>query len=216
MAHRIEKSLSSSLLTQYSSSRNPGAKEEALALLSFQKTKLEQVNKRYKFSYYFLVMLSTIMFLYNLAFTIVWVRLHLIICNGENNNNKCSDMDLIIDGFIIIHALALINLFLSIFAAKKERRKVFLVLQLFIVAQLIGRIVAFSQYFELSQSVHECPLLECPISGEGIMKTLLAIECAGDAILLIVCSHLIWLIYKIKSKQKLFSLVGNTRSFTEL
>ena len=215
MGDRVEKTLNDSLLNQYSFTRNRGAKEEALALLSFQKTKLEGTAKKYKVIYYIFVVGSFLSLIYSIVFLVLWIltNMHLF---SEENKGRCDGTEFVMDSFIAMYVFSLLNLPLVVLAGRKERRKIFFIYQIYIVFQLVGRILIYAQYSALTQTESLCPYEEYTVASKNARKIFLVTECTGDTILLLVCSSIIWLLHKIKSKRKLFSLMGKTQSLWEL
>jgi len=200
------KSLTASLLTRHSMTRSHSSKEEVLALLSFERTKMERTVKKYKIVFYCLIAFCFFWTLYNTTFTALWIRMSMII-NSEEYDQKCQFADFVVNCLIWIHVAGIIDIFLCAIAAKKEKKKAFFFTTVYLLAQLISRILIYARYLGLTEGNKGCPFEDYEVSRSNTMQGLLIAECACDMIVLATCLHLVWLLNKIKGKQKLLSIV---------
>jgi len=201
-----KKSMKASLLTQHSLTKSFGAKEEVLAFLSFEKTKNERTLRKYKLIYYILLVFCFLWTLYNTTFMALWANMNIII-TSEKYEKKCKDVDFVVNWLSWIHAIGMFNIVFCTCAGKREKKKSFLIAVLFVLAQLIGRIFIYGQYFGLPEGQKGCPLEDYDVSKPDTVKSLLIVECSCDAIILALCLHLVWLLNKIRGRQKLFNIV---------
>jgi len=210
MNDQAEGNLKASLLTQYSVTKNRAAREEALAMLSFERTKLERTNKKYRFTYYFLTGFCLFWTLFNVSFMAIWIKMNNILGSG-GKDSPCEDSSNVLKSLIIIHAVGILDVFFCGLAGRKETKNWFMVFVVFILGQLIGRIFVYGQYFELPEE-SICPFQSYSISTPSTMKALLTVECIGDVTILILALRSIWLLYKVKGIKKLFNIMGKTEN----
>jgi hypothetical protein len=210
MNDRAESNLKASLLTQYSVTKSRAAKEEALAMLSFERTKLERTNKRYKRTYYILVGFCFLWTLYNVAMMGLWIKMKGIFGSGDKDS-ACADSSAVINLLIIIHAVGILDIFMCGLAGRKETHNWFLLFIGCIMGQLIGRIFVYGQYFELPED-SICPFLSHDLAKPSTMKAWLTVELMGEGLILILALRCIWLMYKVRGIKKLFNIMGKTEN----
>jgi len=210
MNDRTESNLKASLLTQYSLTKNRAAKEEALAMLSFERSKLERTNKKYKVTYYILAGFCFLWTLFHISFTGIWIKMNSVLGVG-NKDSVCEDSNMVTSSLVIIHAIGILDVFLCLLAGKRESKNAFLLFVAYIMGQLIGRIFVYSQYFELPED-SICPFQTYSISKPSSMKALLSVECVGDLVIIVLGLRAIWLLYKVRGIKKLFDIMGKTEN----